>query len=238
MAPYKKNSPTKALIFTPESFPRESGKGEGAASAAALAAMQGLSKLESEGVVELFLVAGQKEEQAMAKIGELGISGFFRGENTIFLTPEYINSKLEFDRNRLLESMKSPGFVDEYYKQEAIKGLIASGRVSAESCILLGRDLMFDAFYTSRFSKIDFALVSEILSEKGSPTELRLRGLKYISFTEEELKKLVSGKLPETDTSALQGHISSSIARVLLKDVDFSGIVKKAAEKAREIRSS
>ncbi len=194
-----------------------------------------LKKLESDGKVTLYLVAGQEKEKAQEKIDALGLGKFFSPENLFFVTRGYIDSKQEIDRERHLSALeKDKDFTDEYFTQFTISGLVASGKVEREKAILIGSDIWFDGFYTSRFSGVDFVFVSQNLAERNVPVQEKPTWLNYISLSKEDMEKILAADLPKNDPHLLQKHIMDKLAAELLKETDFSKLAAKAAKKRFE----
>ncbi len=195
-------------------------------------AFSGLKKLEKNGSLGLYLVAGQEREKAMGKISPFGLGGIFAPERMLFVTKEYLLAKEEIDRERHIAHLEAdPQFVDEYFTQQAILGLMGSGKVIKEQAVLVGNDLWFDGFYTMRFSGIDFVLVRERLTERNAPIAQRLEGLNYISFSGQDMGKVAAWDFAQNNLRMLQNYIMDKLSRELLKDVDFSGLAQKACQK-------
>ncbi len=191
-----------------------------------------LSRLEGKGDLTTYLVVGQEREKTWGRIESACIAKFIQPENMLFASREYIESKDEFDRRRHLSNLeKDPQFVDEYFTQLAIIGLIESGKVMREEAVLVGNDLWFDGFYTMRFSGIDFVLVQERLNERNIPLRERLDGLNYISISEQDMGKVAEWAFPQNNLRMLQNYVMDRLSRELLKDVDFSGLAEKAGQK-------
>jgi len=194
-------------------------------------AMEFLQKLQKDGLVELFLIVGQLKEPGSKVLEKSSFARAFSEKNIFFVTQDYINSKEPFDKERHLASLeKDPGFIDEFFKQKVILDLIEKGRVKRESSVLIAHDMWLDGFYTSRFSKIDFVLLKESLSEKNVPVTENIRWLNVISFTEKDLVNVILSKLPAPDLALLETRIFNRMNRELLSGTDFSGLVKKVSQ--------
>lgn len=194
-----------------------------------------LGLLKKEGLIEFFLVDGRERQVAGAKISEFGLDRFFPESNVFLITKEYLDSKAEADRQRHASNLeKDPLFVDEYFKQYAISCLISSGRISKDSSVLIGHDIWLDAFYTARFSGIDFALVSESLSERNLKVNEKINWLNTIDFSESGLKRIILGKGVENDIKRLETRVFNRLGKELFQGQEFSSVLQKAVSRARQ----
>ena len=230
-----KNAKKRFLFFVPEDV-LFSGPVNGSISFEKnLGVLEFLKDLESKGIVELFLICGRERAKASDEIAKNGLDRFLRKENIFFITDSYLNSKEEVDRERYVSNLeKDPGFIDEFFKQRVIMDLNASGTVSREECVLIGHDLWFDGFYTSRFSGIDFALIRESLSERHVPSQDIPKWIHCIDFTIFDFTSLILGKQPKQDTKMLETYIFRKLSRELVDPKELAGMVKKVQEKQAE----
>ncbi len=232
MKPALKNAKKRALFFVPEDvlFPGEVNRSISAENVSPV--LQFLKGLESRGIVELFLISGRSKEKAGAEIAAAGLEKYFRKSNIFLLSNGYLESKEPFDRERYVSNIgKDPLYVDEFFKQHVIMGLIASGKVRREECVLVGHDLWFDGFYTSRFSGIDFALVGESFSERNVPSVEIPKWVHCMGFSVEDFTSLILGKQPKQDTKFLEAYIFRKLGRELVDPKELAGMVRKAQEK-------
>ncbi len=184
-----------------------------------------MASLEKQGLIQIFLVVGLQEEKAREKISASGTAKFFSPERIFFVTKEYIDSKGEIDRARHVASLESdPWFADEFFKQHILMQLIASGKILREETVLVGHDLWFDAFYTSRFSGVDFALIKESLSERNSPVSEKIQWLNCVRLSRKDFEKIILGKSGQNNVKLLEARVFEAMGKELLKGVDLSGI--------------
>ncbi|MBI4210570.1 MAG: hypothetical protein HY544_03640 [Candidatus Diapherotrites archaeon] len=225
----------RSLFFSFEGIFSPSGQGRAVGQAEAGAVMGFLSGLQEKGLVELFLIVGQERSAAEGKLSASRIGGFFREGNIFFITPDYLASKSEVDRERHIAQLrKDPGFVDEFFKQRVITDLAASGRVARDECVLVGRDIWFDAFYTARFSGIDFVLVRESLAERGVPCIERMPWLNLVDFTERDFRNVIMGRMRKHDARLVESYVFGRLKKEFLSGADLSGLVKAAEKAARK----
>ncbi|MCR4368584.1 MAG: hypothetical protein NUV67_01620 [archaeon] len=192
-------------------------------------AMEFLSGLEKKGVVSLRLFLGFEEKKAKEKLSKSPAAKHFKKENIHFVTKEYLNSLEEMDRERRLANLESdPDFVDEFFKQRAMDDLFAQGAATREDSALICHDIWFDAFYSTRFSGVDFFIVKESLSERNRPLPEKINGLNYISFAEEDLKKIILGKFPRQDVRFLETYVFNKLKLELFDGTKLDGLVKKS----------
>ncbi len=190
--------------------------------------------LQERGIVQLYILAGNTREKAEEKISKAGLGKFFRPENIFFVTLDYINSKEEFDRARHLASLeKDPDFVDEFFKQKILTDLVTSGQIMREESVLVGHDLWLDAFYTSRFSGLNFVLVQESLSERHVPIKEKIRWLNTIELSEPDFRKIILGKMPQQGLKLLESRIFNRMKKELFSQTDFSGLAGKIIERRK-----
>jgi len=191
-----------------------------------------LAGLQEKGWVELFLIAGQQKAKAQAKIDAAGLGKYFSQGNIFFVNDAYLSSKAALDRERHMAQLKKdPGFVDDFFTQHVLTGLIGSGRVKPKECCLVGHDLWTDAFYTARFSKIDFVLVRSALSERAVRVQQEYRWVNIIDLNGADIKKVLLWTLRSTDPKIIESHIFNRLKKEFLQGTDFSGLVKKTLEK-------
>lgn len=184
-----------------------------------LSLLEFLHGLSEKGMIHLYLVSGLHGDKARKKLEQLGLSKYFSDAKFFFVTHEYIHAKAEVDRDRHLESLKNdPDFLDHYLKQAVILEMVGSGKISKEESVLVGNDLMFDAFYTSRFSGIDFVLVKDSLSLRGEPVKDEISGLNYISMEKGDFKKILYWEFAKNDIAALEKRIFDEIGKALIGD--------------------
>ena len=189
-----------------------------------------LKKLQDKGIVELFLVTGFSGEKAKPLIEKSGLEKFFKKENIFFVTKKYIDSKEEIDRQRHLASLGSDqNFVDEFFKQSLLMDFFESGKILADETMLIGHDILVDAFYSARFSKVDFVLVRESLSERNKPMPAEIKGLNYVKLNESDFRKLIQGKFPANDTRFLENYVLNKMKLELFRSTEIEHLVKPSA---------
>ncbi len=193
--------------------------------------LNNLQELEKEGLIKLILITGLQKEKALEKISKSDLGRFFKKENIYCVTREHINSKAEIDRKRhLFQLDKDPWFNDRFFKQHVIKKFIEKG-LPKEEMLLIGHDIWTDAFYTARFSGIDFALVKEALSERGNKSKKIIKGLLYIKRDWKDLRKLLFGKFKRPDCRLLESYIYSELKQQLFGDLEGKIIQAKIRKK-------
>jgi hypothetical protein len=180
--------------------------------------------------IRLLLISGYHESVAKKKFSESFLKKYFSEEQFIYVHDDYVNKKEDTDRKLHLENLKKDSeFNDSYFKQVEIKNFLESNNLDKKDILLLANDLWVDGFYTIKFSGVDFAICKENIVERGNIASC-INGLAYFNFDFDSLKILIED-FPIVDTTALQDFIFKKMSEVLMKDVDFSGLVKKAAEK-------
>jgi len=176
--------------------------------------------------IELYLLSGYHEVVAKKEFKESEIGKYFDKKHFLFVTEKYISDKAEVDEKIHRDSLdKDPGFVDSYFKQVAINKVISKNSLERNEILLLCNDLWVDAYYTTRFSKVDFALFEGNIQERGVPTD-RISGLAYFSLDFNSVKNLLTN-FPEVDLKLLDKFVFETMKKVIMSDVDLSGVVKK-----------
>jgi len=117
--------------------------------------------------IDLYLLSGFHEIIAKKEFKKSGFEKYFDKGHFLFVDEEYISNKADIDEKIHRESLeKDPEFVDSYFKQIVIQKIIEKDSVPNESVLLLCNDIWVDAYYTTRFSKVDFALFEENILEQ------------------------------------------------------------------------
>ncbi len=150
----------------------------------------------------------------------------------MFVSQEYMDFKEEMDREiYFAELKKNPDFKDEFFKQKALEKLAADLNVSPEKIGFVGHDLFFDAFYSDRFSKIDFVLVKEALANQNEKQKSPVKGLNYIALDWKDIRNVLLGKLPKTDSQQLKNFIGFYLQQKLVDPSVFSKILEAKLKK-------
>jgi hypothetical protein len=180
--------------------------------------------------IELFLISGFHEVAAKQKFAKSFLKKSFDKEHFFFVDDEYIYKKGENDAKRHKENLeKDQEFNDSYFKQVLIQQFLHDNHVKPYEALLLCNDLWVDAYYTTRFSKIDFAIFEKNITERGKSVK-KVDGLAYFNLDSETVKVLLE-HFPTIDLKPLDKFVFETMQKVLLKDTDFSNVVKKAMEK-------
>lgn len=164
-----------------------------------------------------FISSGHSEQNALDLMKKNGLEKWFSKERCFFVTPEYVEEKEDVDKNLYKKYVeKDPLFKDEFIKQKVVEKLIEKYHFSKEQMVLVGHDLWFAAFYTTRFSGIDFALIKSAFSVRHEKESALVKGLVYISRTWSDIRKLLSGGFPKAEYAFLNAHIQSLLQKELL----------------------
>jgi hypothetical protein len=164
-----------------------------------------------------YLMTGHRQEQAEKKLKEFGLDKFFKKENTLFVTDDYVEDKAKVDRERYAENLaKDPKFKDEYFKQVTINELKKELGVSEEEMVLICHELVSEAFYTMRFSKIDFAVIESAQSYLNKKFDEKIKGLTYIKREWPDIKKILLGEKGKPDLTAFEKLIFKKLKESLM----------------------
>jgi hypothetical protein len=186
-----------------------------------------LSEFSNKNKIKIYLITGLSKEKAKQKIDSLGLKKYFDDNSIFYANDDYINSKSEEDKTRHVQNLeKNPEFVDHYLKQHVLLLLIKKGEIKKQDSILIGNDILFDGFYTARFSGIDFALVKELLTNRGEPTNTKPNGINYISLTTSDFEKIIYGQLPKQNIQELEKTVFDDLSKQLVGS-QFKNAIKK-----------
>ena len=176
-----------------------------------------LSSFCKENKIEVFLVSGHHETIAKQKMIEKKFHTYFDESHFAFVDEKYIESKGEEDKKLHKDGLsKDVNFNDSFFKQVFIQRLLKEKDLNEKDALLLCNDIWVDGYYTSRFSKIDFALFEENLTDRGNKTE-RLSGLAYFNFDFDTVKQLFMD-FPDVNLVALDRYIFDVMNKVLVGD--------------------
>ncbi|MBI2529619.1 MAG: hypothetical protein HYW05_00565 [Candidatus Diapherotrites archaeon] len=183
----------------------------------------------------VFVVSGAKTEEAKGIISENGLNSYFNDANILGVTQAYVDSKEPIDKERYgIELQKNPRFRDEFFKQYAIdKEIIEKRGIPRENILLICHDLLTDAFYTLRFSQVDFALVKGALSYRHLPIKEVIKGLVYLNMNWKEFRKLLTGKSKKGNTKFLESYVYSRLQKDVIGgfEIDVKTIELKKKKK-------
>lgn len=176
--------------------------------------------------IKLVLVSGFYKDVAKKKFNSSVVKEFFSNKNFFCVDDEYISNKADADEKIYLEKLeKDKEFNDSYFLQVIIQKFLKENNFESKDAILFCEDIWVDAYYTTRFSKIDFALFENNLRDRGKKTD-RISGLAYFNLDFNSVKILIEN-FSKTDLSLLDKFVFTKMQETLLKDVDFSNVVKK-----------
>jgi hypothetical protein len=180
--------------------------------------------------IEFFLVSGFHESVAKRKFSESFLEKYFDEKHFLFVDENYISSKSEVDEKVHRKSLEeNPEFNDSYFKQVSIQKVIDASHLTKKEVLLLCNDMWVDGYYTTRFSKVNFAIFQENVLDRGKNVD-PISGLAYFSLEFASVKTLLEN-FPDVELSALDKFVFNKMKEVLLKDTDFSGVIKKVMHK-------
>ncbi len=170
-----------------------------------------------ENRIEVFLVSGHHETIAKQKMIEKKFHKFFDEKHFVFVDELYIESKTEDDKKLHRDNLaKDPTFNDSFFKQILIQRILKEKDLNEKDALLLCNDIWVDGYYTSRFSKIDFALFEDNLTDRGNKVE-RINGLAYFNFDFDSVKQLLVN-FPNTTLFSLDKYVFDVMNKVLVGD--------------------
>jgi hypothetical protein len=190
-----------------------------------------LSKYAKKNKIELYLISGYHERVAKEKFALGKLSKYFDEKHFIFVNEHYISKKSEDDAKLHKKNLEdNPNFVDSFFKQVVLSEIIAEKNILPSDVLLLCNDAWVDAYYTTRFSKVDFALLQDNVCDRGKKID-PISGLAYFSLSIGSVKFLLSS-FPVVDFSALDKYVYDEMKRVLVgssfKDAVVKGLSKRS----------
>ncbi|GEM_PF-2450819 len=205
----------------------------------ALELLQKLSEIEKHsGGFVLALVSGYSRVLGQKKLEESGFAVFFKPENVFFAGQDYLDSMAEVDRQRHNANVaKNAFFQDDYFKQKALEKLLERESLDKSRVFFVAHDLLTDAYYSQRFSRVQVALVKGALSLRHVPITHVVKGLVYVNLDWKDFRKLLLGRFPEEDFSFLRRFVENYLARELVGRTQLAaGLLGKArlAEKKKQ----
>lgn len=191
-----------------------------------------LNSLKSQNIIDFYLISGFEEKKALEFFKSFSLKDYFSLENFFFVDQNYLDSKSEIDKQRYFEALSgNENFIDYYFKQIILKDFIANKKIDAKEMVLLGNDLLFDGFYTMRFSKVDFVLLSSKVCMRGKPLQNHVSGINYFSFVEEDLRKIIEWNFPQQNFFELEKFVFDDIAKGIFGENFKENLQKSLNEK-------
>lgn len=184
--------------------------------------------------IELYLISGYHESIAKKNLSKHKFEEFFDENHFLCVDDIYIASKAEGDKKLHEENMKkNPEFNDTFFKQIIIQQILKKMDLNEKDALLLSDDVWVDGYYTSRFSKIDFAIFESNVLDRGKPID-RLNGLAYFSLEFSSVKQLLEN-FPVVNLASLEKYVFETMRDALVG----SGVkdsIKSAMQKKMEKR--
>ena len=179
--------------------------------------LKSLHSFCKENKIEVFLVSGHHETIAKQKMIEKKFHKFFDEKHFVFVDEIYIESKTEDDKKLHRDNLaKDLNFNDSFFKQILIQRVLKEKDLNEKDALLLCNDIWVDGYYTSRFSKIDFALFEDNLTDRGNRVE-RINGLAYFNFDFDSVKQLLIN-FPDTNLLSIDKYVFDVMNKVLVGD--------------------
>jgi hypothetical protein len=176
-----------------------------------------LSSFCKKNEIELYLVSGHHEPVAKRKMVDKEFHKFVDSKHFVFVDEVYIESKGEDDKKLHRDNLaKDAEFNDSFFKQVLIQRILKEKDLNEKDALLLCNDIWVDGYYTTRFSKIDFALFENNLTDRGNKTE-RINGLVYFNFDFDSVKSILTD-FPVVNYSSLDKYIFDVMKNVLVGD--------------------
>ncbi len=195
--------------------------------------MKNLSEYCKKNSIELILVSGFHEKIAKQKLAKSFVKKYFDAQHFFYVDEKYLISKNDADEKMHRENLeRDKEFNDSYFKQVLIQQFLHDNKIDPREVLLLCNDIWVDAYYTTRFSKVDFALFEENLCDRGKRTEL-ISGLAYFNLDFSSVKLLLE-KFPLQNLCALDKYVFETMKKALLNDVDLNALKKKAIERGQD----
>lgn len=179
--------------------------------------MKNLHSFCKESNIEVYLVSGHHESVAKQKMMEKEFHKFVDSNHFVFVDELYIESKGYEDKKIHRDNLKKDvEFNDSFFKQVLIQRVLKEKDLNEKDALLLCNDIWVDGYYTTRFSKIDFALFENNLTDRGNKVE-RVNGLAYFNFDFDSVKQLLID-FPCVNFISLDKYVFEVMKTVLVGD--------------------
>jgi|GEM_PF-2776825 len=189
-----------------------------------------VKELEEKGDLTAILFSGSSKEIAEQKINENKLTDYFKKENIRLIDDFYLKQKSDLDKKLYDKKInENPEFKDEFFKQWTIKR--EAEKNDATKFLLVGHDILFDAYYNLKFSQIDFVLIKSALSDTHLKEKNMFEGLPYIKRTWADLSKALEGKIKLQNPDAFIKLIEKQLAIKLVGKEKLFSIVNMTLEK-------
>ena len=176
--------------------------------------------------IKLILLSGIHEKAAVEKFNSSFLKKYFSDEDFFYVDENYINSKSELDKKLYLKKLhEDSSFEDSFSKQVFMTDLLSKNSFSPKEALLLCNDVWVDAYYTTRFSKVNFALFMDNLKNRNNPADL-ISGLIYFTLNFSEVISILES-FPLVDTTALEKLVFEEIKKSLIPPEAMSSIINK-----------
>ncbi len=192
--------------------------------------LSSLSDFAKENHKELFLISGLHEDVNQDVLHQNNLDNFFKQENIFCVNSDYLKSLNEIDQQLREENYsKNKYYVDDYFKIYLFNQ--KPELFSPQNTLYVGHDIWTDAFYLRRFTKINFVLLNQTISNNGKPFERAIKYSHIIDPSFEVFKNYLS--VPHVfDYSFLDSYINTTLQKNViglldLSNLDLSKLVKK-----------
>jgi len=190
-----------------------------------------LSNFCTKNNILLYVLSGFHENIAHKRFDESFLGKKFSKKNFVCVDEAYILKKGEEDQTLHRQKLsEDPEFNDSYSKQVFISKILGENKFTPKDALLLSDDIWVDGYYTNRFSKVDFAIFEENISDRGVACE-RLFGLAYFNLDFDSVKVLLEN-FPLVNMTSLDKYVFEVMKKALIGD-NFSDVVKKGLLKKR-----
>jgi len=193
--------------------------------------LEKLSSFCKQNGIELYLISGHHETVAKKKFCENKFNEYFDEAHFLCVTNQYISNKADVDQKLHKENLaKDPEYNDSFFKQVIIQNILKIKDVNERDALLLSNDVWVDGYYTMRFSRIDFAIFEDNITDRGKSIE-RISGLAYFNLDFDSAKILLDN-FPTTNTIALDKYVFEVMKSVLVGDTVKDSIRNSVLKKA------
>lgn len=178
------------------------------------------------------MISGYHNKIAHEKFDKSFLKTMFDKKNFGCADEEYISQKTKDDETLHRQKLEAdPEFNDSYFKQVFIQKILKEKNILPSDAVLLGDDIWVDGYYTTRFSKINFAIFEENVCDRGKSVE-RISGLAYFSLEFDSVKQLIES-FPVVDLGPLDRYVFEIMKKALVGD-NLGSIIKKGLDKKNQ----
>jgi len=190
--------------------------------------LKNLKKLEERFPrFRFFAITGLSAFEAGKRIEKYNLRDFFPEDRIFFVNQAYLESRQDIDKRIYEQNIKkNPEFKDEYFKQVIIEEIERKYDYGKEEMVLVCNDSWTEGYYTTLFSKIDFAIIRSAHSNLGEKKSEEIKNLTYINRAWGDIEKLIKGEFPKANYAVLEKFVMDKMKEKLFEGTNLGALTK------------